>query len=373
MLKVTYVAKTNINNDGRILNQIRILRQFYKDNLSLEFILFPDKPITIDFGKGVVLHEIKTVFRNNSLFRVLTVFEFTLKTILQLFRSKPDVIHAQDLAVVLPIYIYRLLKRKSFKLIYDDHEMPNDNESIQYKIFQYFETKLMKSADVVIFANEERLEVAKGQYMLKNKLTYFLNLPYFDKVEPEFIQECNNGMSLELEGYIKKGVRFIIHQGALEVERGREKLANFSTLLPDDVKILMLGISKDEMDEFVREYNLMDKNFYFIGSVPYNVLNGFWKLGSAAIVMYLPTYINNRLCAPNRFYIAVNHQLPVVVNRDNPVLNNFVNQYKSGFFIEDLLTQDDINKLLDHEYKSGLIDDLIQEEKKKLINIYENF
>lgn len=372
MNKILFLAKTNLNNDGRILNQIKILQNHYHEGLRIDFILLPDKPLKINIGTNVAVHCIQTSFRNLPLLRILTVFEFTWKVIWKLFKLKPKIVHVEDSAVVLPIYFYRLFKGRSFKLIYDDHEMPNENESQQYRIIQHFETKIMKQADVVIFANQERMEFLKEKYNLQNKLTYFLNLPYFKDSDTNVVDEYYESILAKLHSLRTDGFKFIIHQGSLEVERGRGKLAAFSRILQTDVKILIIGVSKKDFDDFITDFQLNRDNFYFVGSVPYSILNRFWEMGDAAIIMYLPTYINNRLCAPNRFYIAINNQIPVLVNKDNPVLNNFIEKYKAGFFIENMQNDDDLNRLFKHTYKVSLMKDLIRQESTKLIETYEN-
>lgn len=371
-MKVVFICKTNLNHDGRILNQIKILQNHYRSNLKIDFILLPDKPVRIDLGENVNIHSINLMIRHIPFLRVFSVLEFTLRALILLFRLKPSILHVEDFAVVLPVYLYKLMRGKSFKLIYDDHEMPNENESLQYRIFQFFEVKLMKQADVVIFANKERMEILQQQHKLENKLTYFLNLPYFeeDKVFEENLQY--EVTIADLNALISQGYRFIIHQGVLNIERGKVKLADFSRCLPHNVKILILGASKESFNNFLMEYKLDPNNFYFVGNVPYYVLNKFWEVGSAAVVMYLPTYINNRLCAPNRFYIAVKNRLPVLVNKDNPVLNNFIREYKAGFFIEDMHGVDEVHGVLNYSYTPTLMKELIDEESKKFIDVYEN-
>lgn len=370
--RVLFIAKTNLNNDGRILNQIKILQNHYGSNLIIDFILFPDKPIAVNLGENVVVHEVHTSFRNSSLLRPFTVIQFIWKTLRLLFQLNPKVIHVQDSAVVLPIFIYSILKKDSFQLVYDDHEMPNENESFQYRLIQFFEKVIMRKSNLVVFANKERMDLLREEYNLNNKLSYFLNLPYFDDLNIEIKEDQYFSILEKINQEKETGVKFIIHQGLLEIERGREKLAAFSKILPSDVRVLMLGISKQEFDDFLEEFDLSNKNFYFVGSIPYNLLNYFWEIGSGAIVMYLPTYINNRLCAPNRFYIAIKNHLPVLVNEGNPVLNNFVKEYKSGFFIENMKTAEDIYQFLQYEYSVHLMDQLIQEEIEKFIVSYES-
>lgn len=228
----------------------------------------------------------------------------------------------------------------------------------------------MKKADHVIFANEERMVVLKEKHNLKNKCTYFLNLPYFEDKDEYEIDNKNKSKLIELDELITSGFKFIIHQGVLEYERGREKLAEFSRILPDNFKILLLGGSLQDYNTFIVEYKLDSSKFHFVGSVNYLVLPKFWERGIASIVMYLPTYINNRLCAPNRFYISVQKGLPVIVNKNNPVLSNFIVKYDSGFFIEDI-TADNFYNIESKKIEENLFSDLKKQQINEFLNVYD--
>ena len=221
MKKVVFIAKTNLNNDGRILNQLRILQDSF-ENISIDFILLPDKPLKISLGDNVRVFNINLRIRHNKFLRFFTVFEFTLNALVLLFKLKPKVIHAHDADVVLPVLIYRLIRGNNFTLIYDDHEIPNENEALQSKIFTFFEVKLMKKADYIIFANEERMQILQEKYQLKNKCSYFLNLPYFEDEEHKSNERQIETLLTQLDNLKLAGTKFIIHQGVLAEERGKK-------------------------------------------------------------------------------------------------------------------------------------------------------
>lgn len=360
--KVVFIAKTNLNNDGRILNELKILKNKFKSSVVIDFILMPDKPLTIDVKEVDRFHIINTAIRNSNIFRILTVLEFTIKAFIKLVQLKPIVIHAQDTAITLPVYLYKLIK-PSVKVIYDDHEVPNANEPFQMKLFQYFENLLMQKAEYIIAANQERITYL-NKYL--DKSDYILNLPYFESFEGEV--NLKEVADILKEKQINNW-KFIMHQGIIEEERGRLKLAEFSKIIPANYKILIVGVSTDYFTEFVNQYSLDTSNFYFIGTVPYHLLSQFWRLADASLVMYLPTYVNNRLCAPNRLYISYFNQLPVIVNRDNPVLFNFIMENNCGVCIESI-TKENFTSILNISYSSDQINNLIKKEIGKFESIY---
>ncbi|RKE45387.1 hypothetical protein [Sphingobacterium detergens] len=364
--KVVFIAKTDLNVDGRIINQIKILRNSGLIN-NLDFILLPDKPYQ-NFLEGVEVYELESKFRNKSLFRIFTVIDTTIKSLLLLFRLRPDVLHVQDTAVVLPSLIYRIIKGKSFTLIYDDHELPNENESLQYRVYQSLENQLMRKADLVIFANQERMDIVCQNLKLKCNIDFFLNLPYYnDRINEDLL--VNDVRFQELDSVLNKGVKFIMHQGSLEVERGREKLAEFSRIVPSDFKILIVGVSDIQFKKFLKEFKLDAENFYFFGTVKYELLGKVWSKCIASIVMYLPTYINNRLCAPNRLYISLKNAMPVIINKDNPVLNGIVSHLECGWNIEEFKVED-FPKLKKRDVFSQSLDQLINENVSKFTKLY---
>lgn len=373
--KIIFIAKTNLNNDGRILNQIKILQNHFQKRLDIDFLLLPDKQFKDDLGEGVNINEINTIFRKNKYLRALTVVEFIIKALFKIIKLKPNIIHVQDLAAVLPVFIYKKHFNKEVVIIYDDHEMPNEKESVQYRIMQHYEKKIMKMSNHVIYANRERQEILNKTYKIKNS-SYFLNLPYFetyDYNQLNVIDQVHNAKLSQLKELKENGYKIIIHQGQLEVERGRKKLAEFSKTNFINTKIAIIGISESDFQTFISEFNLKKDIFYFIGSVPYKILSEFWKLADTAIIMYLPTFINNRLCAPNRYYIALKYGIPTIVNRNNPVLFNFTESLKSGFYIEDIKNNADLEKVYNHTYNSDTLEKLKEAEIHKFISIYEKY
>lgn len=371
---IVHIAKTDLNTDGRILNELKILHRMYPNEV-ISFILLPDKPYHLKV-KNLRVFEIKCMLRNNSFLRVFTVAEFVVKALIKLFKISPKIIHVQDASAILPAYIYHFLKLKKPYLIYDDHEIPNNfNRKGIRAMHLHTEYRMLKTADTVVFANEERLEFLKEKLNIKNNLTYFLNLPYFDedtkKIKlPNFVAE-----QLEkLDQAIENGTKFIIHQGVIKHERGEQKLAEFSKMLPKRFKILLVGGSEQMFNVFLDKWSLDSSNFHFVGTVDYFYVSQFWSRCIGSIIMYLPDLLNNRLCAPNRFYLSLQKKLPVIVNKNNPVLSNFVNKYNCGFFIEDL-DESAIEKITHYSEKNMKFsyEHIRNEQIRNFENIYKRY
>jgi hypothetical protein len=372
MKKIALLIKTDINTDSRVINQLNLLKESGLA-LKIDLILLADKTPCIKLNDNVLIHEVKCTFRHNKLLRVFTALEFTLRSILLLKRLKPDIIQASDDSVVLPSLLYRLFSSSKRIFIYDDHEIPNENSNLLSRLNHSIENLLIKKADVVIFANNERLTFLQNKLKLKNRLTYFLNLPYFQN-EPEINQNPQIDRKLKvLDEEISKGTYYIIHQGSLHAQRGRAKLAQFAKKMPDEFKILLLGVSDTEFQKFLSEFNLTADKFTFMGTVNHFVLPLFWDKGVASVIMYLPELLNNKLCAPNRFYLSLQKGLPTIINKDNPTLYGLVEKYDCGYSIEDF-SRSEFDELKKKQHKEV---DQFEEIKKEQINsfteIYKSF
>jgi len=371
-MKVAFIAKTDLATDGRILNQIRMLNEKFGNELTIHFILFPDRPFDKENAIGFHLHTIKTTVRNNRIFRFFTVVDFTFRAFLKLIYISPNLLHIHDSAVILPALFYKGIRRKRVITIYDDHELPNENPSIGHQIFNYLELKTMQVSDFVLFANHERLLYAKVNFKIKCPSNYFLNLPFYDFGQVELSSE--ESLILEdIDTFISRGHKFIIHQGVINIERVESKLARFSSILKPPYKILIIGASRRNFDSFIEKYNLEVSSFYFVGKVRYHVLNFFWKRCIASVVMYAPTLLNNRLCAPNRFYISLNSGLPVFINKDNLVLQNLIREFHCGYEIESFGMDFDFERIQGVQpiILKGF-SDLKKSQVLQFLNVYQN-
>lgn len=371
---ITFICKTDINTDGRVLNQMDILIENLP-NTEINLILLPDKDVR-ELNKCIRVFPIKCRIRNSDLFKVFTIGEWTIKALWLLFKLRPTVLHAQDSESVLPVLLYKLLGGKAY-IIYDDHELPNENDPLYKRVWNRLEISLIKRANTVIFANRERLDYVKSTHGLKNDLIYFLNLPYNSSKTPSILPNSHQYEKLQdIDNEVQGGSYFIMHQGPLRTERGRKQIAELSKRLPEPYKILLVGGSINDFNSFCEEFNVNAAKFYFVGTVPYSSLPYYWEKVVASIVIYLPTYINNRLCAPNRLYLSYFLNVPLIVNRNNPVLKKFIEEFNAGFFIEEIDTNNlstlfrkwQQNNELNARFQKAQL--LINDEVAKILKLY---
>src|SRR5690606_38963226 len=108
----------------------------------------------------------------------------------------------------------------------------------------------------------------KHKYRLSNNLTYFLNLPYYEEERPRnVLPEIVNKHLVNIDKIINDGVKFIMHQGVINDARGKEKLSKLASILPHRYRILLLGGNVSGFQSFVKEFDLDEAKFYFVGTV----------------------------------------------------------------------------------------------------------
>src|SRR5690606_15681638 len=60
----------------------------------------------------------------------------------------------------------------------------------------------------------------------------------------------------------------------------------------------------------------------------------FYNYIDSSVVIYDSSTFNNKHCAPNRLYSAVNNGKPIIVNSDNRSLSDFIKEHKNGITYE---------------------------------------
>jgi len=142
----------------------------------------------------------------------------------------------------------------------------------------------------------------------------------------------------------------------------------------DNQKILLVGGRKQDFEYFLHQFDLSENLFWFVGTVNYKYLPLFWKRASFSIIMYLPTYLNNRFCAPNRLYLSYFSKVPTIVNRSNPVLSSFVRSNNCGICVEDLIEgKVNLNVLESIHIDNKDYQKLMEQQSDNLISIYNHY
>ncbi|MBN2650318.1 MAG: glycosyltransferase [Prolixibacteraceae bacterium] len=324
--------RTNLKYDGRVCAIIRTLAiSFPNDTIYLyEYPL--NSEIFNNFPKNVKIIKARLVLDklgNSHLVQHFKAFEYGLKSLFFLLRKKPKTIQVHHEIVALGPLLFKKL-RKNSKLIYDDKEFYHLRDKNIPKITYWIEFFLINKSNLVISCNRYRLKALK--YIHKNLSAKHLIIDNFvfsgqKELSPDILSKIT---------YLKgEGKKILLHQGIINKKRGLKTLIKIAEQLSDNWLFCFIGIKEKNFQEF---YNLINrhsqKKLINLGYIDYEELNSFYIYIDASVVIYDSSTFNNKHCAPNRLYSAVNNGKPIIVNSDNRTLSDFIKEHSNGIAYE---------------------------------------
>ena len=367
-MKIIVFAKTNLTFDGRILTHLDALTEgFPKANIL--FLLFPDGNTDVNLSPSIQIREfnfkLRKLFSKYVILQYVTALVFAIYQIATILKYKPKIITVCDLSAALGPVILSFFTR--LNIIYDDHELFERPTNIIEYFWYYVERRILKIANGIIVANKERRKILYFIFKPKCKMVVVTNHPYNKK------NTYNNPINKRLKE-IKKKNKILLHQGRIFNERGSKEIKQIINQLPHDWCFCTIGVPNREFNALFDE-GLYDKSkFINLGYVNYDEVQSIWNEVDASIIIYKSNFINNRYCAPNRLFFALNTGVPIIVNKENPILSEVIKNNKNGILIqEDKVCVssffENYNKYKEYANLS-VSKHTDQENKNNIINIY---
>jgi hypothetical protein len=342
-MKISFHVKTNLTFDGRVLSCVdTISNTFPKADIKIS--LLPNGSTSVKLPSNVRIDEIIIPLRSSrfkSLFKILIVVWYTLVDLIRTIKFKPDIIHVHDKTAAFAPYLYKALRGKSVKLIYDDHELYHKPETFTDKIFWELECRVARISDTVIVANKSRGKIIQATYKLPIPPTVIENL-FYDRTIADPVANATFDETRERLHKLKNGgQKLLLHQGMLTKERGKGLLELIPNYLPKDWTLCVIGVT----DNIFQATNLAKYgNVICLGRIDFNLLPELYTMMDGAIIFYLPTYLNNKYCAPNRLYQAIHFDLPLITNSGNPLLSGIVQKHKNGVVLSSAGLKEGLNQ-----------------------------
>ena len=217
---------------------------------------------------------------------------------------------------------YFLSKRTKKKIIYDAHELllPGKGQriSLRDRAFIFFEKIFIRQAYYVIAANEERAKVIQEKYDLKN-ITWVLNIT--DAKKSDF--------NPEKKPYDKRKDYYMVYQGVLNEGRNLSFFVKALTVLPKNVKLIMIGGGDVEFyKKLASDLNLQSR-VILTGRVSNAEMMERLKYCHLGIISYPFTTPNNIYCSPNKIFEYAALYVPMI-STDQPFLEKILTKYEIG-------------------------------------------
>ncbi len=264
-------------------------------------------------------HRMKLLFRKGAMF----YFEYNLRLLLYLLKSKVDVFVANDLDTLPANNLASRIKRKP--LIYDSHEYFTEvpeliGRPVVRTIWTWLEKILVPKVDAAYTVCDSIAEVYRDLYNVDFKVVR--NLPVCSQVE-----------KLEHQEKTKTQPKVILYQGALNLGRGVGAAIRSMQYL-DGAELWLAGDGDltSELKELVVEMSLESK-VKFLGRLPLHQLHEVTCQADLGISLEEDLGLNYRFALPNKLFDYIQAGVPVLVS-NLPEMRHIVEHYQIGAISE---------------------------------------
>lgn len=260
----------------------------------------------------------------------IAILRWQIRLLMELYknRKKFDTLHAVDFDSIIPSYIIaRAFRKKIIFDIYDKYTDARNVSGFPRRIIDKIENFFCKHSDVLILADELRLE--QHGFGAETAVKIIENVP---GIEIEYLP-------LPKE---KPVVLKIAYAGSLEhSHRGIENLLECVAQRSDvELNIAGFGALSDLCFEYSKNY----KNIKFHGKVSAQVCLEIMRDAHVVFGMYYKTILNHLYAAPNKYYEHLILGRPLVSTEGTPP-GIKVNKYETGWAIGE--NKESINLIFD--------------------------
>lgn len=326
-LKIAILLKGSIDFDGRVISQIDSLSNYFNKS-QINIFYLQDTARTIKFDKNVSIIDISLFTKKlpkSKFWQFLKLIEYGIRVCIKLLKYKPEIIQIHDENSIIGAFFYRLLNKK-VKIIYDDHELKNlPPKNIHQYLMLYLEKRIFSSADIVISANYSRQKIVN--FVLKPKKSFVIENWNYKRIDTNPKPDTLNLIDEITE--IKRNSSVILHQGMLSLSRKKDLVFKIIENLPSNWVVLFIGITLEVYNNFFKGNTKTKYGGYVFNSD----LDLIWKKINSTIIFYDSQDLNNKYCAANRVYLALNLGIPIIINDDNPVLMKVISEYNNGLSV----------------------------------------
>ena len=234
---------------------------------------------------------------------------------INLLRYRPKVVHACDLDVILPCYIYKKIFRK--KLVFDIFDryamvfIPPRYKTLYSFVNSIEETMILKSDAVIVAGGEKILQTFKEQ---PKRIAVILNCP--EDYHPTQIANGSN-----VKGYIT-----LVYTGGIRRGRGLESISHITNELNDVIFVLAGPIMDKDVFDKIRGID----NLKYEGVLQPADALGLEARSDAILALYDPLVLWNNITLPNKLFEAMMCGVPIITN----IATEIVNETQCGIIVD---------------------------------------
>ena len=242
----------------------------------------------------------------------------------QMVKSRPDVVHAHDVNTLLTAWLVSVLIRSP--LIYDAHEISTDREGYACfrKLVGWVEKRLMPRAAASITTTDTRAKFFARAYGVSRPLV-LQNRPRYESVDRS--QRIRNELKLQETWPI------VLYQGGLQQGRGLERLVEAAAQV-SNAYFVFIGGGRIESILKKRAHALgLENRVYFIPTVSLADLPSYTASADIGVQPIENTCLNHFSTDSNKLFEYMMAGLPVVAS-SLPEIRKLVNEHELGLLVE---------------------------------------
>lgn len=251
--------------------------------------------------------------------------EFNLKLFFYLLFAKADLLVANDLDTLLPVYL--VAKLRCVTLVYDTHEYFTGSPEVAHRplrrwFWKSLEGYLFPKQKTIITVNESIAQLYEKAF--GKKLHVVRNMPRYRLPDNKVTRQELN---------LPEDKRIILLQGSgINTDRGTEEL--IMAMRPEhgiDKALLVIIGSGNVIGQLKKQVNgeNLGERVIFLPKMPYEQLLQYTTLADIGISLDKPNSINYLFSLPNKFFDYIMSGTPVLVS-DLPELRRIVDKYLVG-------------------------------------------